>query len=85
MTLREADVTLNLKTFWFFSDYAEYLAHIFRLGKLEIDQAHTQSLKTAKTTTTWSTLRAFLGLCNVYHLLIPDFTGIADPLSKLLR
>ena len=50
--LGEAGVTLKISKCRFFSDTVEYLGHIIKPGKLEIDLAHTASLREAKPPTT---------------------------------
>ena len=84
-TLRQAGVTLKISKCRFFSDKVEYLGHIIRPGKLEVDRAHTASLRDAKPPTTKTELRSFLGLFNVYRRFVKDFTGLAHPLNKLLQ
>lgn len=44
-SLEEATVTLKIKKCKFFTDTVEYLGHIIKPGKLEVDRAHTASLK----------------------------------------
>ena len=60
--LREAGVTLNIEKSKFFTTKVEYLGHIIKPGKLEVDAANTQSLRDAKPPTTRTGLRSFLGL-----------------------
>ncbi len=43
--LREAGITLKISKCTFFSDKIEYLGHIIKPGRLEIDQANTRSLR----------------------------------------
>lgn len=68
-----------------FSNKVEYIGHVILPGKLEVDRAHTASLKQAKPPTTKSELRSFLGLCNIYQRFILDFTGISHPLNQFLH
>lgn len=84
-TLGDAGVTLNLKTCSFFIDSVEYLGHTIIPTQLDIDQAHTKCLKDVKHRTNRSSWGLFLGLCNVYRLFIPYFTGIVHLLNKLPR
>ena len=69
----------------FFIDEVEYLGHIIRPGRLEVDTVNTASLRDAKPPTTRTELRSFLGLCNVYRRFIRDFTHLAHPLNRLLK
>ena len=83
--LGNAGVTLKIKKCTFFSDSVEYLGHVIKPGKLEIDGANTKSLRDAKPPTTKTELRSFLGLCNVYRRFIKNFSMTAHPLNELLK
>jgi len=50
-----------------------------------MDQANTKSLREAKPQTTWTQLRSFLGLLNVYRRFIDMFSKKAGPLNELLK
>ena len=76
---------LKMKKCKFFRDKVEYVGHIFRPGRLEVDTVNTASLRDAKPPTTRTELRSFLGLCNVYRRFIRDFTHLAHPLNRLLK
>ena len=45
-TLKVAEITLKMKKCNFFSDKVEYLGHLIRLGRLEVDTVNTTSLVT---------------------------------------
>ena len=83
--LRASGVTLKIKKCRFFSDTVEYLGHVIKPGKLEVDSANTKSLRDAKPPTTKTEVRSFLGLCNVYRRFIKDFAKKAHPLNELLK
>ena len=74
-----------MKTFKVFSDKVEYLGHVIRPGRLEVDTVNAASLHDAKPPTTRTELRSFLGLCNVYKRFIQDFTHLEHPLNRLLK
>ena len=82
--LGEAGGTLKIKKCKVFSKTVEYLGHVIKPGKLEIDNANTKSLRGAKPATTKTELRSFLGLCNVYRRFIKNFSMTAHPLNALL-
>ena len=69
----------------FFSDKIEYLGHIIKPGRLEVDEANTRSLRDARPPTTKTQLRSFLGLVNVYRRFIEDFAKVSGPLNELLK
>ena len=83
--LGKAGVTLKMKKCTFFSDKVEYLGHVIRPGRLEVDGTNTASLRNAKPPTAKTELRSFLGLCNVYRRFIQNFTELAHPLNRLLK
>ena len=83
--LSKAGVTLKIKKCKFFTTTVDYLGHVIKPGKLEIDRTNTESLRKAAPPTSKTELRSFLGLCNVYRRFIPNFTDIASPLNALLK
>ena len=78
-------VTLKIAKCKFFTTTVEYLGHIIRPGKLEVDQTNTKSLREAKPPTTRTQIRSFLDLVNVYRRFIDRFSKKAGPLSELLK
>ena len=83
--LRTSGVTLKINKCKFFSDSVEYLGHVIRPGKLEVDGANTKSLRDARPPTTKTEIRSFLGLCNVYRRFIQNFARKAHQLNDLLK
>ena len=81
--LKEAGVTLNIKKCKCFTTAVEYLGNIIKHGTLEVDHAHTASLKEALPPTNKSELRSFLGLCNVYRRFVHKYSTVAGPLNAL--
>ena len=84
-SLAQAGVTLKMKKCKFFTTTVEYLGHIIKPGKLEVDQANTASLREAKPSTNKTELRSFLGFCNVYRRFVEIFTKVTAPLNNLLK
>lgn len=84
-SLNQAGITLKIKKCKFFTKTVEYLGHIIMPGKLEIDHAHTASLREALPPTNKSELRSFLGLCNVYRRFVENFAHKAGCLHTLLQ
>lgn len=63
----------------------EYLWHIIKPFKLEIDWMNTKSPLNAKPKTTKTQLRFFLGLGNVYPRFIHDFVALFYSPNVLLK
>lgn len=76
-------VTLKIKSCTFFSDNIDYLCHINKPEKLEIDSANTKSLRDAKPTMAKTEMRYFLGLCNFYRRFIENFSMTAQRFNEL--
>ncbi len=63
-------VTLKLSKCSFFTDRIKYLGHIIRHLTLEIEEAATRSMTGLRNQQSYTKLRCFLGLCNVYRTQI---------------
>lgn len=61
-----------------FGNKVEYLGRVTRPAKLEVDNAHTASLRQAKLNVTKSELLRFLGFLNVYQRFITEFTVLSS-------
>ena len=66
-------------------DKIEYLGHLITPGRLNIANKVVKAVQKVQLPKSKSDVRSFLGMCNVYHRFIKDFSTIAKPLSKLLR
>lgn len=81
IALCDAADTLKIKKSKLFSDTVEYLGHIIKPGKLEIDSAITKSLRDSKPPTTKTELQSLLRLCKVYQRFIKDFAVTANSIN----
>ena len=84
-TLGDAGVSVNFEKCKLFSKSITYLGHIIQPGRLEVDRAHTVSIRNAEPSTTVTARRSFLGAANVYRRFIRGFSKIAAPLYNLLK
>jgi RNase H-like domain found in reverse transcriptase/Reverse transcriptase (RNA-dependent DNA polymerase) len=83
--LRKANVTLKLRKCTFAAREVEYLGHVIRPGRLEMQDAKVAALKAVRRPATKTQLRSFLGLANVYRRFFPGIAKIAKPLTDLTR
>ena len=79
--LRKAGVTLRLPKCRLFRTTVEYLGHEIKPGRLGVMDAHARALREAHFTTTRTQVRSCVGMCNVFHRLVPNFTRMAAPLT----
>ncbi len=80
--LKDAGLSLKLRKCKFFSRTVDYLGHVIRHGKLAVAEKNTAAIKQASYPTTRTQMRSFLGMCNVYRRFVPNFTGVAAPLTR---
>lgn len=84
-TLTDACVTLMINKCHLFQRKVQYLGHMVKPGRLEIDKTNFASLRDAQPPTNETELRSFLSLYNFYRRFIEGFTGWANQLINLLK
>jgi len=72
--LCEAGVTLRLPKCRFFRTTVEYPGHEIKQGRLGVMGAHTSAPREAHFPTTRTQERSFVGMRNVFHRFVPNFT-----------
>lgn len=82
---KNAEVTIKLKKFAFFTDVIDYLAHVTNHEKIEVENHTAGDISKLQLRTTVTELRSFLGLYNVFRRFLPNFAKSASTLSKQLR
>ena len=81
--LRAAGVSLKISKCAFFDEEVEYLGHVVKPGRLEMQSRNTDAIRRARPPTNITELRSFLGMCNVYRRFVPNFARVAAPLTRL--
>lgn len=79
---RNLGMTITWQNCFFFSSSIDYLGHVIAQGKLQDVQKITEAIASQQYLTTFSKLRSFLGLCNVYRRRVPKFASLTTPLRR---
>ena len=82
--MHEAGLTLKLPKCYFFRKSVDYLGHIVSPGKLEVAHRGTEAIRKTLPPRTFTEMKSFIGLCNVYRRFVPNFSRIAKPLDKMV-
>lgn len=83
--LEEAAFKLKLKTCAFIANNIDYLFHVIRLGRPEVNNHTTYAIRALKISTTQTESRSCIGLRNICDQLVPTFARIASLLTARLR
>nr|GEX59904.1 reverse transcriptase [Tanacetum cinerariifolium] len=62
-----------------------FLGHIISAKGVQADQDKLKAIQAWPTPTTFTTLRAFLGLTGYYRIFVPTYAHIASPLTDILK
>ena len=62
-----------------------YFGLIIRPGKLEVAEKNKAALQGFKTPTTYTQMRSFFEICNVYRRFLPNFARVSAPINQLLK
>lgn len=81
----DAGVNLKMKKRKFFGNNVEYLSHVIKPEKLEIDSKNTKSSRESKPPTMKTELRYFLAHCNLFRRFIKKFQMTAHNLNELFK
>ena len=78
----KASMSLQLRKCFFLQNRVEYLGHIASPGKLSVARKICDAVLHMEPPTTFTELKSFLGLCNVYRRFVEKFAHNASPLTK---
>lgn len=83
--LRKANLKIKASKCKFAVSEVKFLGHILSAEGVQADPAKLKVVKEYETPKNIKTLRAFLGLTNYFRRFIPNYSRIAQPLTKLLK
>lgn len=79
----KAECTLNLKICMFFTETIDYLGDVIRPDRLELAERTTDAVEQWEKPMTWTELRSFIVICNVFRLFVPKFARLAVTSTKV--
>ena len=82
---QKAGLTIRPKKWQFGMDHCSYLGHIVGSGEVRPEETKLPAVSEFPTPTTKKRVRAFLGLTGYYRKFIPEYAGVASPLTDLTR
>lgn len=83
--IQEAELKLNLKKREFNRNRVDYLGFVIKEGTVRPQDTHIESINKWKAPLkNKKEVRSFLGIASYYRKFIPNFAGIAKPLTDLL-
>lgn len=83
--LNKAGLKINLEKCEFFQESITYLGYLVTAEGIEMDPSRTDAIRYFKTPHNLRTLRGFIGMVNYYKRLIPNLSGMLEPMLELLR
>ncbi|KAL0539326.1 hypothetical protein IC582_023531 [Cucumis melo] len=82
---RDNELYIKLEKCSFAKQEVEFLGHWIKEGKLMMDNAKVRAILEWKAPTKVPELQSFLGFVNYYRRFIKGYSGIAAPLTNLLK
>jgi dUTPase len=83
--IREAGVRLKPQKCEFLKRRVTFLGHIVSQDGVETEPSKIEAVKEWPRPTSKKDVQSFMGLCGYYRRFIPDFSTVAEPLTKLTR
>ena len=83
--LRQHNLKLKLKKCSFLQETTHYLGFSLTPNGISITEDRTKAIRSMTAPTSVREVRAFLGTIGYYRRMIPNFSGIAEPLLKLTK
>ena len=82
--LREHKLYAKFSKCEFWLDRVQFLGHVLTPEGISVDPSKVQDVLNWKSLKSVHQIRQFLGLAGYYRCFIPDFSKIAQPMTKLL-
>ena len=82
--LREHKLYAKCSKCEFWLDRVQFLGHVLTPEGISVDPSKVQDVLNWKSPKSVHQIRQFLGLAGYYRRFIPDFSKIAQPMTKLL-
>ena len=83
--LRSHNLKLKPSKCEFFNEETQYLGFRISNNGVQPDPEKIRAIKAVEPPKTVREVRGFLGMCSYYRRFIPDFSGIAEPLTDLTK
>lgn len=83
--LRKANLSINLKKSVFFAKEVKYVGYILSSKGIAADPEKVEVMREYPKPKNVKAMRRFLGMAGYYRRLIRDFSGIAAPLTDMLK
>ena len=83
--LREHKLYAKFSKCEFWLDQVQFLGHILTPKGISMDPSKVQDVLNWKSSKSVHQIRQFLGLAGYYRYFIPDFSKIAQPMTKLVQ
>jgi hypothetical protein len=83
--LREHKLYAKFSKCEFWLDRVQFLGHVLTPEGVSVDPSKVQDVLSWKSPKSVHQIRQFLGLAGYYRRFIPDFSKIAQPMTKLLQ
>ncbi|XP_019189637.1 PREDICTED: uncharacterized protein LOC109184061 [Ipomoea nil] len=84
-TLRENQLYAKLSKCEFWKDIVAFLGHVITNEGIRVDPTKIRAVKEWPAPKAVPEVRSILGLAGYYRRFVPDFTKIAQPLTRLMK
>ncbi|XP_019160765.1 PREDICTED: uncharacterized protein LOC109157321 [Ipomoea nil] len=83
--IQEKQLYAKLSKCEFWKDRVAFLGHVITKEGIMVDPTKIRAVKEWPTPKTVSEIRSFLGLAGYYRRFVPNFTKVAQPMTRLMK